>query len=614
MVKNILCAAAIFIVMSAYSIYGQEAKTVPADPKVEKYFFSGQDTEYFSDDHGRCLMELRSDGRYTNLSYFSKDEGTWQQLKDGRIRLASEIRYNYIYTDELSLIIFSKEVLEQLPTIRKRLTGLLDGNNRESYSIHEIKDASKCVYNKNESATLGTFAKQQEYSRTDVADLIAAIETYLKDDEKNAFYLHAYHYPQYGFSMDDFSSYSGPLQLVENIERDNIKVPAVPLIEGYIGRLNSLLKVRGLSRHFSNLKLSDEAMSLLEREAELDEPDLMRLNSLLLEAAYPLICPEYKPDRKAIFLFEDTKKIEDLDKVIKTIDSGRVPQLTLRLVDKSRYDMALRKKQEDNLAFARSREERRKTLAKKTSLPPAETDTYFLPEGKPDYFALRLIHTSYLVLKPDGQYRETVSDHFDTGETDRGEWKQLPEGRIRMVSIKLQKHYIESGSLSVYVQHKEDVGCLKALKEQITGFLNKNDNKIFTRSDIRGITKNQAKSCGSLDIDINIVAKTTSRNNLKRLIPRIDRYLQNPEKNVIYYSPYTYRDTRFMVESADLKNPEYLGYVKEWIDEKESVPIYVGIDAATFDEGSKKPQPFVYRPEGNEMVKKLREKYKKTDE
>ena len=223
MFRRILCAAAIFIVMSSCVIYRQKTITVSDAVKVQKYFFSRQDTEYLSDEMGNCLMELRSDGPYKSQSYNNKDEGTWHQLKDGRIRFASETHYNNIYTDEFSLGIAGicgKEVLEQLPSIRKRLAGLLDGNNREPFSIYVIEDATKCTCDDNEITTVSAFTYQQEFPRADVADFITAIDAYLKDDEKNVSYLHAYQYPQYGFFMDDFSSYEVPWHLVENLENN----------------------------------------------------------------------------------------------------------------------------------------------------------------------------------------------------------------------------------------------------------------------------------------------------------------------------------------------------------------------------------------------------------
>ena len=353
MLKNILCLAAIFIVMSSYSIYGQETK----DENAKKYIFSWQDTKYFTNEMGSNKLELRPDGRYKSM-----DEGTWLQLKDGRIRLASDSRYNSIYTDEFFLHfypMYSKEILNQLPSIRNRLTGLLDENDRESYSIHEIENAATFTYDNNKITPLTPFTGQQKFMRTDVADLIKAIDIYLKDDEKNKTYLHAFQYPQYGFFKDDFSSYQAAWNLLQNIEEDGIKIPVREgVIQSVIERLNNLLKVRGLSSHFSDLKLSDEARALLEHEAELDELNLVYLNRLLLEAAYPALCPETRPYRKIIFLFDDKQKFENLEKVIQTIDKGMAPQFALRLVDKSPDEKESRKKDENRLASEKRRQER----------------------------------------------------------------------------------------------------------------------------------------------------------------------------------------------------------------------------------------------------------------
>ncbi len=600
MLKKNLWVVAIFIVFGSGIVSGQEPASISDVIKLQKHFFYNQGVQYFSDELGSCLMKLRPDGRYIRQRYGIIDEGTWQQLEDGRIRLASDTYYNSIYSDEFSVGIYSKEALDQIPAMRERIAGLLAGNERDSFSIREIEEASNSTHDGKEATFVSAFTHQQEFPRADLVDLITAIDAYLKNADKNITYLPAYQYPQYGFFEDDFSSYKVPLRIVENIEKNNIKVPAG---DGYIGRLNNLLKVRDLSSHFSKIKLSDENAALLARDAELKQPDLIRLNRIVLEAAYPEDCPRGVPERNVIFLFDETNEFENLDDVVKTIENGSAPRFALRLIDKDRYDALIRKEQEQKLAFEKMEQEYQETLEKEPPLPSAEANIYIFPKGKQQYFELSSIHTSYLTFQPDGRYREILSDHFGVREYDSGTWKQSPDGRIRMVS-KEKFHKIEAGSLSVYISDKKDVNCLKVLKKQITGLLNRHEKQSFSGMEIRGLMGDQEGRCASLTVDLDYEAKTTSRNNLQKLQTRIDSYLQDPEKNIFYYMPYIYRDAKFLVDEDSFLD---IDLIKKSIHNKKSPFVFMGIDAKQFKEGSSKPQPFRYYPEMNERVEQMQE-------
>ena len=58
-----------------------------------------------------------------------------------------------------------------------------------------------------------------------------------------------------------------------------------------IDRLNNLLHTKGLYKKFPNLPLPAEATDLINREAQLEEIELVKLNQIVLEAAYPQYIP-----------------------------------------------------------------------------------------------------------------------------------------------------------------------------------------------------------------------------------------------------------------------------------------------------------------------------------
>ncbi|MGE5197888.1 MAG: hypothetical protein ACM3IL_05225, partial [Deltaproteobacteria bacterium] len=349
MLRKMLCTTTILIVLFGSVVFAQENASLSTVVEFKKYLIPKEGIQYFSDSLGSNLMELRTDGYYQSQAYNNKDKGTWQQLEDGRVRLASETRYRPIYSDDFSIMVMDKDSVVQIPAMRERLARLLAGNERNVFAIQEIVDASKYTSRDGKkSSAVSSFSVQKKFSRADITNLIAAIDAYLKDTEKNISYLMAYQYPQYGFFEDDFSSWEIPPILLEKIKGDGVKVPDG---EGYIGQLNNLLKTKGLRDHFPKVQLSAEGEVLLAREDKLTEKELMRLNRLVLEAAYPKECPKGTLDRKIVFLFEGTDEFENLGGIRKKLDTGFAPQFAMRRVDKFRYDKFIRDEDEQARAF-----------------------------------------------------------------------------------------------------------------------------------------------------------------------------------------------------------------------------------------------------------------------
>lgn len=600
MARKMFCVTTILVILSGSVVFAQQTAPVSTAAEFQKFFIPKKDVQYLTDSLESCLMELRTDGRYQSQAYGKKDEGTWQQLEDGRIRLSSETRYRPLATDEFSIMGGDKESLAQLSAMRERINGLLASNNRETFTAREIKDVSKYTGSDGKEATgVSTFSAQKDFSRADLVDLISAIDAYLKDQEKNVSYMTAYQYPQYGFFQDDFSSWEVPPRLLEKIEKDGIKVPDG---DGYIGRLNNLLKVRGLSGYFSKIQLLSEAAGLLTRETELDQRELMRLNRLVIEAAYPNECPKGALDGKIVFLFEETNEFENLDGVRKKLDTGFAPQFAMRRIDKARYDELASAENEQARAFGKMDQQHQNERASAPKLPPAEAKVCLFPKGQPEYFAQSGSHTEYLVFQPDGKYRETESGHFGVGEIDSGTWEQSPEGRIKMISAQ-KFHNVESGSLSIFISGQDDITRLSTLKEKITDFLSRNAQEKISATNVMGLMQYQARNGNTISVvRLNFPAETTSRNNLKKLQAKIDDYLKNSEKNVFYCTPYVYRDAKFLIPEDQFST---LDDIKASIDRKELPFVFMGVDAKTFEQSSGKPQPFRYYPEMNKAVEQI---------
>jgi hypothetical protein len=337
----------------------------------------------------------------------------------------------------------------------------------------------------------------------------------------------------------------------------------------------------------------------------------MRLNRLLLESAYPKECPKGVSNRKIIFLFEGTNEYENLDGIKKKIDTGFAPQFAMRQIDKVRYDGFIRKEDEQARVFGKMDQQHQKDIATAPKLPPAEAKIYSFSQGKPEYFAQSGAHTEYLVFMPDGKYRETESGHFGVSEWDKGTWEQSSDGRIKMVSAQ-RFHSVDSGSLSIFVSDREDISRLSVLREKIADFLANNAKEKLTTDDIRGLMQYKARNGDLISVvRLGFPAETTSRKNLKRLQEKIDSYLKDPDKNVFYCTPYTYRDAKFLIFEDQFG---IVDDIKASIDRKEWPFVFMGIDEKRFKEGSGKPQPFRFYPEMNKAVEQMQKEEKSSSQ
>lgn len=89
--------------------------------------------------------------------------------------------------------------------------------------------------------------------------------------------------------MDEFTDILPASGLLKAINNTGISVTKG---KDDIDTLNNLLKTKRLRNAFPSVQLSPKAADLIKREAELTENELMQLNWLVLETAYPRQCPK----------------------------------------------------------------------------------------------------------------------------------------------------------------------------------------------------------------------------------------------------------------------------------------------------------------------------------
>lgn len=228
------------------------------------------------------------------------------------------------------------------------------------------------------------------------------------------------------------------------------------------------------------------------------------------------------------------------------------------------------------------------------------------PKGKDLFFTKSGAHTIYLALRADGKYRETESSHHATTQTDHGTWSQGSDGILRLISAE-RFNDICAGWLEVRLYNENQAAALGELKSLINNFLEIHKQDRFTRKEVMGITKNLRKSGSSVpDIDFFLSADFATRQDLEELMASIDRYLPDKEKNVFRITPYAYKSIVFLLPEGELSDVDN---VIEYFDNGWYPSfVFVATDKKTFDDGSKKSQPFRFFPEMNKKAKEEKKK------
>jgi dsDNA-binding SOS-regulon protein len=162
---------------------------------------------------------------------------------------------------------------------------IIDGSSKINYSqINHIKDQGKveniivllnhCYLDKKEDLEKIGF-KPWVWVREDFKDLIDSSIDIRKGSSS--------------FSLGEFTDILLASELINTIENSGISVPNG---KDDVARLNSLLKIKQLRHYFLDLQLPLLAHDLIKREKELTENELVQLNRLVLEKAYPQQCPK----------------------------------------------------------------------------------------------------------------------------------------------------------------------------------------------------------------------------------------------------------------------------------------------------------------------------------
>lgn len=107
------------------------------------------------------------------------------------------------------------------------------------------------------------------------------------------------------FLQCEFSGEYTTLGVIEAIAADGVAVP-----EGAteIERLNTLLSGGVLNQIGARVSLPKKWASLMKRASGLNEGERVRLNRLILEAAYPLKCPKVRNRKRRITESQNRKR------------------------------------------------------------------------------------------------------------------------------------------------------------------------------------------------------------------------------------------------------------------------------------------------------------------
>jgi len=123
------------------------------------------------------------------------------------------------------------------------------------------------------------------------------------------------------FTADEFIANDLPLgmenldklpsfALLSAIEKAGIPMPNKDKVRGDLNKLNHILKMKNLHNKFPKLRLPTKTTNLLKRE-KLSKNDLIQLNRLVLETAFPNQCPNIPKNRLSTDIEQDDPKAKE---------------------------------------------------------------------------------------------------------------------------------------------------------------------------------------------------------------------------------------------------------------------------------------------------------------
>lgn len=228
-----------------------------------------------------------------------------------------------------------------------------------------------------------------------------------------------------------------------------------------------------------------------------------------------------------------------------------------------------------------------------TSLSAADgNDLIRLPENEDSYFCNNyLTGSEYYHFKPDGTYSRINREHMFVEEGDKGTWAQDKDGTITL-SSQMRYRNIDMPPLMIYVMDKGRLDYLPEFKKKLAAYLDNITSETLTADETRNIERYGQNNCLSR-IDVDYFVNTVKKDDLRKLLTKIDAYLADDKKNQFFLFPYSYKNYKFLAQ-----DDKAAAVAKNMIDTIKAgsrlAYVFTPISKEQFDRESKTTQEFLY--------------------
>ncbi|MBH0176936.1 MAG: hypothetical protein HP491_03515 [Nitrospira sp.] len=155
-------------------------------------------------------LELRGDGSYRrvvrgHLYLEERDRGKWQQSKVRKLLLRSDQHFRNISSGDLLISMWQRDRLKTLPDLRQRIQDFLKANPAQEFPAEDIEHISETGVSIDPQAKSSDIIVlgPKRVTRTDLEQLLVAIDAFLPSGEKNLFALVPLEYKTATIFVDD---------------------------------------------------------------------------------------------------------------------------------------------------------------------------------------------------------------------------------------------------------------------------------------------------------------------------------------------------------------------------------------------------------------------------
>ena len=250
------------------------------------------------------------------------------------------------------------------------------------------------------------------------------------------------------------------------------------------------------------------------------------------------------------------------------------------------------------------------------------SDYAFTLSGKEDSFFKEEAFTgsAYVHFRTDGTYSRIDREHMFVEESDRGTWKQDPEG---LVTMKSSMHYrnIEAGPLAVWTWHTNTAEKLPQVQAAITSFLRTNRSEHFDPDLIaeRLVLLPSRGTNHYSPISVDSDTKQVTRGQLEFFLRAIESFTNQTDNHHFHVAPMRYKEITFLLwQDAGTPFNRSFPQIKKSIDSLKREPgndvvlpfFYTAIDKKTFADEAERTQDFIFHPDLNRPRKEQTDRQK----